>query len=115
MYATTLAIASAIGLILLIWRELSTRHPAVDLKVLRHRSLAAGSVFSSILGMGLYGATFAIPIFAQGVLQFTATQTGLLMALSAMASAITMMLMSRLTGKIDARLLIGIGDRDAEV
>ena len=108
-FITTLAIASAIGFVLFIGRELSTRHPAVELKVLRHRSLAAGSIFSGILGMGLYGATFVIPIFAQGVLHFTATQTGLLMAPSALASAIAMMVMSRLAGKIDARLLIGIG------
>ena len=108
-FITTLAIASAIGFVLFIWRELSVRNPAVNLRVLQHRSLAAGSIFSGILGLGLYGTTFVIPIFAQGVLQFTATQTGLLLAPSALASAIAMMLMSRLTGKIDARLLIGIG------
>ncbi|MBW4474272.1 MAG: DHA2 family efflux MFS transporter permease subunit [Stenomitos rutilans HA7619-LM2] len=108
-FITTLAIASVIGFVLFIGRELSIRHPAVDLRVLRHRSLAAGSIFSGILGLGLYGTTFVIPIFAQGVLQFTATQTGLLLAPSAMASAIAMLLMSRLTGKVDARLLIGIG------
>lgn len=71
--------------------------------------LAAGSVFSGILDLGLYGTTFVVPIFAQGVLNFTATQTGLLMALSALASALTMLVMGRLTSKIDVRLLIGIG------
>lgn len=35
-FITTLAIASAIGMVLFIWRELFIRHPAVDLRVLRH-------------------------------------------------------------------------------
>ena len=79
-FITTLAIVAAIGLGLFIWWELRIKNPAVDLRVLRHRSLAAGSVYSGILGMGLYGALFAVPLFAQGVLGFSATKTGWLLA-----------------------------------
>jgi len=106
---TTLAIASIIGLGLFIWRELKTDHPAVDLRVLRHRSLAAGSVLSAVVGMGLYGTLFAVPIFAQSVLHFTARQTGLLLAPGALASAIVMILLGKLSSKIDARFLIAMG------
>ncbi|QLE55872.1 DHA2 family efflux MFS transporter permease subunit [Nostoc sp. TCL26-01] len=106
---TSLAIASVMGLGLFIWWELKIAYPAVDLRVLRHRSLAAGSFLSAIVGMGLYGALFAVPIFAQSVLHFTATQTGLLLAPGALASAIVMVLLGKLSTKIDARLLIAIG------
>lgn len=108
-FITMLAITAAIGLILFIWRELSIKAPAVDLRVLRHKSLAAGSLYSGILGMGLYGALFAVPLFAQSVLRFTATQTGLLLAPGALASAIVMVLLGKLSTKIDARILIGLG------
>lgn len=108
-FITLLAIAAAIGLILFIWRELSTKAPAVDLRVLRHKSLAAGSLYSGILGMGLYGALFAVPLFAQGVLGFSATQTGWLLAPGALASAIMMVLLGKLSTKVDARILIGLG------
>ncbi|MCF2146721.1 DHA2 family efflux MFS transporter permease subunit [Desmonostoc muscorum LEGE 12446] len=108
-FITTLAVASAIGLGLFIWYELKIAHPAVDLRVLRHRSLAAGSVLSAVVGMGLYGALFAVPIFAQSVLHFTATQTGLLLAPGALASAIVMVLLGKLSTKIDARILIAMG------
>ncbi|MBW4539102.1 MAG: DHA2 family efflux MFS transporter permease subunit [Myxacorys chilensis ATA2-1-KO14] len=104
-----LALSSAVGLGLFIWRELSTDYPAVDLRVLRHRSLAAGSVYSAIVGMGLYGALFAVPIFTQSVLHFTATQTGELLAPGALASAIVMILLGKVSGKIDARFLIAMG------
>ncbi len=104
-----LAIAGAVGLGLFIWRELSTKAPAVDLRVLRHRSLAAGSIYSGILGMGLYGALFAVPLFTQGVLKFTATQTGWLLAPGALASAIVMVILGKISSKVDARILIGMG------
>ncbi len=106
---TTLAIASVLGLILFIWRELSISNPAVDLRVLRNRSLAAGSVYSAVLGMGLYGALFAVPIFAQSVLHFTATQTGILLFPGALASAITMVMLGKISRKFDPRVLIAGG------
>ena len=108
-FITALAVAAAVGLALFTWRELGTKSPAVDLRILRYRSLAAGSLYSGILGMGLYGALFAVPLFAQGVLGFTATKTGFLLAPGALASAIVMILLGKISGRVDARLLIGAG------
>ncbi|MFB2897375.1 DHA2 family efflux MFS transporter permease subunit [Aerosakkonemataceae cyanobacterium BLCC-F50] len=108
-FISILSVVSAIASVLFIWREMTTKHPAVDLRVLRHRSLAAGSIYSGILGMGLYGALFAIPIFAQSIAHYTAWQTGLLLAPGALASAITMILLGKISSKVDARILIGIG------
>ncbi|MBD2157857.1 DHA2 family efflux MFS transporter permease subunit [Leptolyngbya sp. FACHB-16] len=108
-FITLMAIAAVVGLLLFVWQELRIRTPAVDLRVLRHRSLAAGSIYSGILGLGLYGALFAVPLFAQSVLGFSATQTGWLLAPGALASAIMMVILGKLSTKIDARLLIGMG------
>ncbi|WP_013322327.1 DHA2 family efflux MFS transporter permease subunit [Gloeothece verrucosa] len=108
-FITTLAITGVVGLVLFIWRELNIKAPAVDLRVLKHKSLAAGSLYSGILGMGLYGALFAVPLFAQGVLGFSATQTGDLLAPGALASAIVMIILGKMSGKVDARILIGLG------
>lgn len=106
---TRLALIGFGGLALFIWRELVTRHPAVDLRVLRHRSLALGSIFSVVLGMGLYGALFAIPVFAQSVLGYTPQQTGMLMLPSALAAAVTMFVVGRIVTRVDARLLMAAG------
>ncbi|NMG18370.1 DHA2 family efflux MFS transporter permease subunit [Brasilonema bromeliae] len=108
-FITTLAIVSVIGLVLFIWHELTTDSPAVNLRVLRHRSLAAGSLYSAVLGMGLYGALFAVPIFAQSVLHYTATQTGMLLFPGALASAVTMLMLGQITSKIDPRAIIAGG------
>lgn len=108
-FVVAMAIAAAIGLALFSWRELSTRHPAVDLRVLRYRSLAAGSLFSMVVGVGLYGTLFVIPIYAQSVLQFTAMQTGLLLLPGALTSAISILSLGRVSSKVDARLMIAVG------
>lgn len=108
-FIVTLIITSAVSMVLFIWWELRVRDPAVDLRVLRHRSLAAGSLYSGVVGIGLYGTLFAVPLFTQGVLRFSATQTGFLLAPGALSSAIMMVLLGKLSSRIDARILIGLG------
>ena len=103
------AVGSAVGIGLFIWRELSIDYPAVDLRALKFRALSAGSTYSLVLGMGLYGIIFAIPVFVQEFLHFTAMQSGILQLPSAIAAAIAMILMGKVSGLVDARLLIAIG------
>ncbi len=108
-FIVAMAILSFVGIALFIWRELSIDYPAVNLRVLRHRSLMAGSLYSMVLGMSLYGALFALPIFAQTMLHYTAEQTGFLLLPGALASAVFMILGAKLTTWVDARVLVAIG------
>jgi len=105
-WSTAISVAS---LILFVRRELTTRHPAVDLRVLRHKALMAGSLYSIVLGFGLYGAVFIIPVFAQAQLHFTATKTGLLLMPGALASAVVMILFGKFLKNFDQRILITAG------
>jgi DHA2 family multidrug resistance protein len=105
----SLALLALVGLPCFVAWELRRRDPAVDLRVLRHRSLAAGSVFSFVLGIGLYGTIFVVPVFAQSVLSYTATQTGMLLLPGALASALTMAVLGRLSARFDPRALIAVG------
>lgn len=75
-YIVALGVTSVFGLLLFIWRELSTDHPIVNFKIMRHRSFSIGMVTSFILGFGLYGSVFVFPVFAQNLLGFTPLQTG---------------------------------------
>jgi MFS transporter, DHA2 family, multidrug resistance protein len=108
-FIVTLLISTVIGFIFLIWHELHTPHPAIDLKILKYKSLAAGSLYSLVLGMGLYGAMFAVPIFAQTILNYTSWQTGILLLPGAVASGLCMPIFAKLSGRVDARLLITFG------
>jgi MFS transporter, DHA2 family, multidrug resistance protein len=105
----TFAILAVSGIVLFLQRTLNSAHPIVDLRVLRYRSLASGCVMSMVVGMGLYGANFAVPVFAQTVMGYTSQDTGLLLLPSAMASAVGMVVVSFIGRKIDARLQIATG------
>jgi MFS transporter, DHA2 family, multidrug resistance protein len=108
-FIAVLAITTIVGLALFIWRELASRSPAVDLRVLRYRSLVAGSAFAVVVGIGLYGTIFVIPVFTQNILGFSAVQTGLLIMPGALASGILMPFVGKLADRLDARILLGAG------
>ncbi len=104
-----MAIASVIGLGFFIHRELNTDHPAVDLRILRFPSMVGGSIYSAILGMGLYGVMFAVPIFVQDFLHYTALQSGMILVPGAIASALGMVLYGRVASRLPPRIVICVG------
>jgi DHA2 family multidrug resistance protein len=90
-YITVLAFVSAIAIITFIWWELRVEYPVVNLRVLTgSRQLAFGMTFTFILGFGLYASLFIFPIFVQGLLGWTAEQTGLLLMPSGLISLFVM-------------------------
>ena len=109
VFIQRMALLSVVGIALFIWQELNVEHPAVDLRVLRHRALAAGSIISLAVGMGLYGTVFVVPVFAQSVLQFTATKTGLMLVPGALASAVAMFALAPLLKVFSPRVMIATG------
>jgi DHA2 family multidrug resistance protein len=108
-FILTVTSLSVVGIVLFIWRELTTPHPAVDLRVLRYPSMVGGTLYSAILGIGLYGIMFAVPIFVQDYLHYTALQSGMLLVPGALVSAVTMMLFGRIGSKVSPKILITIG------
>jgi DHA2 family multidrug resistance protein len=89
-YIVVLTGVALVGIVGFIWRELTAAHPVVDLRVLKDRSLAVGTLFTFILGFGLYSSVFIFPVFAQNLLGFTAMQTGLILLPGGIATAIMM-------------------------
>ena len=110
-----LAILAGISLSTMIWWELSSRneHPVVDLRVLHNRTLAASIFLFIALGFGLYGGVFLFPMFAQGILHFTPTETGLAMLPGGLATMASALICGKLlSGKeplVDPRILIFMG------
>ncbi|MBN9283802.1 MULTISPECIES: MDR family MFS transporter [Flavobacterium] len=92
----TLSIVSFFGLLLFIWRQLTYKHPIVNLRVLQDRNLRVGTIMCFILGFGLYGSTFIIPIYTQSVLGWTATDAGLLLIPSSIMTGIMMPIIGKL-------------------
>src|SRR5262249_14551917 len=94
-----LTVVAVTGIIGFIVRELTAEHPVVDLHVLKDRSLAVGTLFTFILGFGLYSSVFVFPVFAQNLLGFSAMQTGLILLPGSLATAVMMPTVGKLLQK----------------
>jgi DHA2 family multidrug resistance protein len=110
-----LSILAAVSLTAFIIWELSPKntHPVVNLRVLKNRDLSAAMMLFLALGFGLYGGIFIFPLFAQSILHFTPTVTGLVLMPGAIATGCAAILSGRLlNGKkqlINPRFIIGFG------
>jgi len=104
-----LAFSGIVTGILLVWREMTVDDPVIDFRVLRHRQMWVGTLLGVVMGVGLYASVFTLPVFLQGNLRMTAQQTGIVLVPGALATAVSMAVIGRLTNKVDARALITIG------
>ncbi|MFL5616704.1 MAG: DHA2 family efflux MFS transporter permease subunit [Gemmatimonadaceae bacterium] len=104
-----LTVAGIVGGIALLWRELTTEDPVIDFRVLRHRQMSVGTLLGVMMGVGLYAMSFTLPVFLQTNLRMTAEQTGIAMLPGALATALSMFVVGRLSRRFDPRLLITIG------
>jgi len=105
-----LTVTSIFGLFFFIWRQFTYKYPIVELRVLKNGNLRIGTFMSFILGFGLYGSTFIIPLYTQSILGWTAMQSGMLMIPAALTTAFMMPIIGKLLSKgVKHQLLVAIG------
>ncbi len=105
-----LSVISFLGLFFFIWRELTYQFPIVNLKVLKDANLRVGVLMCFILGFGLYGSTFIIPLYTQSILGWTATQAGMLLIPSSLMTAFMMPIIGRLIQRgIPQAYMVAVG------
>jgi DHA2 family multidrug resistance protein len=110
-----LTVISVVSLAVLLWWELSPRNraPVVDFRVLLNRELASGVFLFIALGFGLYGGVYLFPLFAQTLLGFTPTTTGLALLPGGIGTAVSALICGRLLNGpkplVDPRILIFTG------
>ncbi|HEX4332971.1 MAG TPA: DHA2 family efflux MFS transporter permease subunit, partial [Usitatibacter sp.] len=103
------AVASVVGIVGFIWWSLRAKHPLFDLSIFRDRNFAMACVVMLAMGLGLFGGLVLQPILLEGLLQYPIVTTGFVMAPRGIATAIAMIVVGRLVGKVDARILVGTG------
>ena len=105
-----LSVICVFGFYFFIWRQLVYKYPIVELGVLKDRNLSLGSIFSFVLGFGLFGSTFIIPLYTQTIMGWTALQAGWLMIPSTVFTAIMMPFVGKMMERgVSFRILITSG------
>lgn len=105
-----LTVTAVLGFFFFIWREMVYKNPIVELRVLKNGNLRVGTILSFIMGFGLYGSTFIIPLYTQSTLGWTAQQSGALMIPAALTTAVMMPLIGQLLQKgVKQQILVAGG------
>jgi DHA2 family multidrug resistance protein len=102
-------ITSAVGGSLFLWRVLSYRQPIVDLRTFLNRNFALGSFFTFMMGIGMYGTTYLVPLFLAQVRGFSALQIGETVLVVGLVQLLISPLNVYIARAIDLRLMLAIG------
>ena len=104
-----LGLVSAISAVVFFARALLARAPIVDLRAYADRNFALGSLFSFVLGIGLYGLTYIYPVYLAQIRGYNALMIGETMFVSGLAMFLTAPIAGRLAQKVDPRFMLAIG------
>jgi MFS transporter, DHA2 family, multidrug resistance protein len=90
---------------------LAIRRPtsAISFSLLRDRNLAFGCMLSFILGIGLFGSVYLLPLFLAFVHGMGPLQIGLVILVTGIAQLVTAPIIVQIDRYVDARLLSAIG------
>jgi DHA2 family multidrug resistance protein len=106
-YSTVVCVVSFVGFAW--WELVGTKSPVVDLRILANRSVAAGTILSSVIGVAALGSAYTLPQLTQGPLGFSPSLSGLLFLVRAFPIMLVTLPLVFLASKIDTRILVGFG------
>jgi len=81
----------------------------VDFRLLKNANYVTGLLLIFIVGMVLFATRALMPTMLQGLMGYPAKLAGLVTAPSGLGTMAAMLIVGRLTGKVDFRLLLGVG------
>ena len=103
------AVVCVVAAVAFFARVLSAPQPIVDLRAFRDRNFAIGSMFSFVLGVGLYGLTYIYPLYLARIRGYDALMIGETMFVSGIAMFASAPIVGRLMDKVDPRLMLMFG------
>ncbi|MGB6938755.1 MAG: DHA2 family efflux MFS transporter permease subunit [Xanthobacteraceae bacterium] len=103
------AIIAASAFYLFVVHTLTAKRPFVRPELFRDRNFAAGVVFVSIVGLTYYSSLALQPPFLQELMNYPVITAGLVMGPRGVGTMASMLLVGRLVGRVDTRILLGIG------
>jgi DHA2 family multidrug resistance protein len=100
---------SAVAGVLFFWRMFVRPDPLVELRAFRNANFAFGCVFSFVLGLGLYGSVYVLPLFLGRVRGYDSLQIGETMFVTGLFMFVSAPIAGRLQNILDLRVMLAIG------
>jgi EmrB/QacA subfamily drug resistance transporter len=94
-----------------IWHAARDRHPLIDVKLFKNRTMSASAATTGTFAMAMFGAMFLIPLYYQVVREKSALDAGLLLAPQGVGAALMMPIAGKLTDDLGAGKIVlgGLG------
>jgi len=103
------AIIAGSAFYLFLVHTFTADEPFVRPALFRDRNFAAGTLFIAIIGLTYYASMALQPPYLQGLMNYPVVTAGLVMGPRGIGTMAAMMLVGRLVGRIDTRVLLAIG------
>jgi EmrB/QacA subfamily drug resistance transporter len=89
--------------------EMRTRSPLLPMRLFRHPPFANASIVAFAYGIGLFGSTYLVPVFAQQIAHYSAAEAGYLLVPPGGALAVAITIGGRLTDRMHAAPIVVAG------
>jgi DHA2 family multidrug resistance protein len=103
------AMLAGLGLYLFVAHIFTHEHPFIEPALFRDRNFSVGLLFIFVVGMILLTTMTLLPPFLQSLLGYPVVDVGLLLAPRGIGTMISMFIVGRLSGRVDARLQLVLG------
>ncbi len=103
------AVIAALGLYLFIVHMLTTSKPFIPKPLFKDRNFISALALMFLIGLVLLASSALLPPYLQNLSGYSVTDTGLLMAPRGVGTMFAMMIVGRISNRVDARLLLGFG------
>jgi DHA2 family multidrug resistance protein len=104
-----LTAVSAFGFMLLLAGQMFAKRPVIRLQLLLDRQFGSVALMAVVLGMVLYGTSYAIPQFVSAIADYNALQSGHVVLLAGIPSLLLMPFTPLLMKHVDIRLAVAFG------
>src|SRR5213082_24013 len=97
-WATVFAVVALVAFV--VW-ELRSKEPIVNLRILKNRNFAVGTLLITLMGVVLYGSIALLPLFLQTLMGYPATASGMAVSPRGFGSILSMLVVGRLVGRVN--------------
>ncbi|MBV1837478.1 DHA2 family efflux MFS transporter permease subunit [Acetobacter estunensis] len=108
-FICVMGVLAAIGIIGAVFWLIKAKSPAVDLRVFKDRNFAVATFLMGAMGALLYSSAIIVPQFAQQVIGYTATLSGLVLSPGGIAVIFLIPIVGRMMTFMSIRSVIALG------
>jgi DHA2 family multidrug resistance protein len=103
------AVVAVSALYLFLVHTFTAAKPFVRPALFRDRNFTAGTIFVAIVGLTYYASLALQPPYLQGLMGYPVITAGIIMGPRGIGTMASMMVVGRMVGKVDTRLLLAFG------